>query len=720
MDDLVVGLEDEAKKVIGLLTEGPEELDVISIFGMLGLGKTTLAKKIFNDAKIEYHFFVRAFVEVSQKFDKKKVFLNIISAFEDVRDEMRSWSADNLAKYINKYLQKRKYLIVLDDVWGTDVWEALKPAFPKNEKCCRVLITTRNEFVAESAKKRTNPHKLRFLNKDESRLLLRLKVFEEDFCEEDLLEHEKNILKRCNGLPLAIVVIAGILRNHRNESYWWQQVAAGVEDYDPDFKEKIDYVIGLSFDVLPDYLKPCFLYLGVFPEDSEIPARTLLRLWISEGFIQPPRKGNLTLEGVADVYLRMLVDRSLVMVQKRRSNGQVKTIKIHDTLRDFCKEGGEKEHLYYELWRERTAASANIRRLSVNLDMESYICSNPSGEHVRSFLCFAKGNFVLARDKVSIITKGFQLLRVLEIRTIKLAVFPPELHCLILLKYIAFSSDFKALPEKTSNLLNLETLLVQTTARNFEIKADISKMPQLRHLEITSSSSFSKQTENEYSKNQNLQTLSTISPESCTEELFERTPNLKKLGIRGALDQYFKAGKENKLFGTLSKLPLLENLKLLNDTTSITSKFEVLPCENLFPCKLSKLTLSKTSLEWKHMSTLGKLKNLQVLKLKDYAFEGENWTTEDGGFKRLTFLHIGTSTLTNWNAKSSNFPALAHLSLSHCNKLEAIPYDFVNLSKLRMINIHYCKTTVATSAMKLQIQTPQGEKKFNINVYPPV
>ena len=145
----------------------------------------------------------------------------------------------------------------------------------------------------------------------------------------------------------------------------------------------------------------------------------------------------------------------------------------------------------------------------------------------------------------------------------------------------------------------------------------------------------------------------------------------------------------------------------------------MLPGENMFPSKLSILTLFNTLLDWKHMSTLGKLKNLEVLKLNDNAFEGIMWETEDGGFKHLKVLHIGATNLTVWKASASSFPILTTLYLKHCNNLEAIPRGLEGISTLQMIDLYCNNPPVANSARRLQVAKLQAKKKFKLSVYPP-
>ncbi|KAI5659305.1 hypothetical protein M9H77_28098 [Catharanthus roseus] len=730
-EDNVVGFEDEAQKVIELLTGDSKQLEVISIIGMLGLGKTTLARKVFKDPTIGYTFFTRIFINVSQEYEKREVFLKILEEFKTINEALRNMSIEKLVEEVREELAKRQYLVVMDDVWSAEAWEDLKVAFPNNGKSSRVLITSRQKSVALSANPKSEPHYLRFLYPDESRELLRRKVFGENSCPTELERYETSILQKCNGLPLAIVVVAGILLNNRDRIDWWRKVVEGVDHFNPNNQERTIDLIKLSFNNLPYHLKPCFLYLGMFREDFEIPVWKLLRLWIAEGFVPGIREGCL--EDTAEQYLEELVDRNLVMVGQKRSNGQIKTCRIHDTLRDFCKNEAKRENLLHEIRKSNHGASSssssslnNARRLCINSHVFNYVTSKPSGKYVRSFLSFAKEEVTLPREHNSSIAKAFKLLRVLDIRSIRFSLFPSELCYLVLLKYIAISCDCSKLPVKLSNLWNLQTLIIETSSRELEINTDIWKMAQLRHVQINTSTILQKVEEGSPSL-ENLQTLSTVSPQSCGKEVFDRTPNLKKLGICGKLATIMEDnGESTSLFDSLSKLEYLENLKLLND--DITAKLHALPDEKKFPSKLTRLTLSNTLLDWKHMSTLGKLENLEALKLKDNAFEGEIWETEAaGGFPVLKVLHIGSSKLVVWRALASHFPKLTSLFIRHCTKLEALPLDLGQIPSLQRIDLHCTNQFVANSARKIQVfklelQAQNKKTKnegFKLSVYPP-
>lgn len=712
VDDDMVGFKDVKEEVMKYLKEGKNDLHTVSIVGMFGLGKTTLARQVFKDATVEFQFFIRAFVEVSQEFKKKEVLQKLVRQLGNVSSEdMNRMDANDLEDSIKEYLSKRNYLIVLDDVWKKEHWDHLKGCFPPNDKRSRVLITTRNVDVAQHARQgsdRFEPYQLRFLYPDESKELLRKRVFgTTDINKPDLAEHEVNILSMCKGLPLAIVVVAGILQSNAEASFWWESVSRMGTD---DLAKEATYAIKMSFDYLPYRLKPCFLYLGVFREDSEIFAKTLYQLWVSEGFVEPGDTKE-TSEDKAATYLEQLVDRSLVMVERRRLNGSIKTVRIHDTLREFCKTQSVEEGLFREIkyGQENSPSSSpeDDRRLCINSHVKEYIISTNkrTGKFVRSFVSFAKEDFVLPLEYISEIPKAFKLLRVLDVRSIKFTRFPTELFYAFLLKYFAMCSDLKTIPEKVSYLRYLQTLIFHTTQRSIDIKADIWKMKQLRHLHTNATTTLVKSKEPQ-TENLNLQTLATIAPECCTPEVFKRAQHLKKLAVSGEL-----ASNMDNLFHSIRELLFLENLKLLNSNGS--SPLRCLPSDTNFPRRITRLTLQNTRLPWTWMPTLSKLNQLEVLKLKENAFEGAFWDTESTGsnFVALKVLHIGNTDLIHWKASKDNFKQLKQLYFKHCTKLETIPNDLVNIATLKLIDIYCCNSVVVNSARKLVLAMLQAQNQ---------
>jgi hypothetical protein len=261
--------------------------------------------------------------------------------------DLQDFTEDDLKKGLSRCLQGRRYLLVLDDIWDIYVWDEVSSAFPNKLKGSRILITSRIKEVAEhAASPHIRPHELPFLNGEESWELFSKKVFREATCPPDLETLGREIVKSCDGLPLTIVVLGGLLARKEKSSRIWMRWAGRVNSYLTDTKDGkgcLD-ILALSYNHLPRHLKPCFLYCGIYPEDFEIPARQLTQLWIAERFILQIRDRNV--EDDAEDYLEELIDRSLIQVATRRADGGVKTCRIHDLLRDLCiKESEEQKFL---------------------------------------------------------------------------------------------------------------------------------------------------------------------------------------------------------------------------------------------------------------------------------------------------------------------------------------------------------------------------------------
>nr|XP_043640332.1 putative late blight resistance protein homolog R1A-10 [Erigeron canadensis]XP_043640333.1 putative late blight resistance protein homolog R1A-10 [Erigeron canadensis] len=741
-EDNVVGFDEEAKEIVSRLTNIFKSLEVVSVVGMGGLGKTTLAKKVYCDPTIEFHFFVRAWVYVSQEYNRKEVLLTILSSLILPSDQTYKLNEDMLIEEICKQLNGRRYLIVLDDVWTRDAWNDLQMAFPKQDCGSRILLTTRHADVASLANPDSEAHRLKFLTEDESWKLLSLKVFRRNCCPSELVEFGETIARKCGGLPLAIVVIAGILLKKDKTRDLWKRVAESVGSYvAKDPKQCMD-VLALSYNHLPDHLKVCFIYFGAFPEDFPIPVWKLIMLWVAEGFIQ--QKGQDCLEDLAEEYLEDLVERNLILVDKKRSNGRIKTCRVHDMLRDLClREAAEEKFLQVIKGNMQiqdpnsSISSGNYnyhRRLCVHSHVMNFIHSKPYGPHVRSFLCFPVEERELSREHTSFIHESFKLVRVLDMRSINISRFPVEITQLVHLRYIALFGNFKVLPPSISKLWSLQSLIVETTSRDLDIQVDIWKMSQFRHLHTNGSSQLhgprakTRMDNEDPFVQRNIQTISTISPDSCTENILARTPNLKKLGIRGKLAILMEERKGSSLFDNLAKLDNLEKLKLLNDTfpqPPSEGKLRSLPPSYKFPPHLNKLTLSDTLLDWQHMSTIGMLPNLEVLKLKVFAFKGPEWESLDGGFRLLKVLQIGKTDLVHWKASGHHFPRLERVVIEQCDKLLAIPHGLAEVSALQTMELYHTPSAIDSARLikqqKHRQPPPQPHMKsngFKLLIYP--
>ncbi|KAL1554741.1 putative disease resistance RPP13-like protein 3 [Salvia divinorum] len=731
----VVGFEDEAKKLKGYLYAECEELEVITIVGMPGLGKTTLAGKIFRDPEIQYQFPTRIWVYVSQDFKRKDIFLAILKDFTKLTDDIKTKSDKELADMVLGYLDTGRFLLVMDDVWSCEDWDKLHIALPKGNARGKVIITSRQQELGWHVNRRRGPHMLRFLTLEESILLLQLEVFQEPKFPQELEAEGSLIAERCDGLPLAIVVIGGILvkkfsGDTSTMKATWQHVSESFDTYLKDAGERLEKIILLSYEKLPYHLRECFLYFGMFPEDYEISAWKLTRLWIAEGLIQ---QKNVSLEETAENYLEELINRNLVRAEKLKPNGKVKTCRIHDMLRDFCltEAGSSREGFLQEIkmsnhggFHPSVSSELKFRRLCIHSNVLDFVSRKPYGPSVRSFVCFPRDETIMPLGDISFIPGGFKLLRVLDVEPIKFTKLPGDMYHLLHLRYLVLSVSLKVLPSAFIKLWNIQTLVVRTDSQTLEMKADILNMTQLRHFKTNASAILAKAGKSSKGAGEKIQTFGTISPESCTEDVFDRARNLKHLGVRGKLSVLLddKSGS----FESLGNLSNLEKLKLLNDVFPVPpsgTQLRGLPQAYKFPPKLRILTLSATALEWRHMSIIGSLDKLEVLKLKDKAFQGEIWEANDGGFRHLEILHIGRTDLKIWLASHHHFPRLKHVELKNCRDLQQIPVELAEVPSFMKLDV-FRSERAAASARKIEakkIKEINGNvaRQFRLSIFPP-
>ena len=226
-------------------------------------------------------------------------------------------SLKDVKRSLNQSPCKKKYLIVMDDVWDEDVWEIFAPHLPDDGNGSRVLITTRNCQVAQTAQPSFPPHKLEFLKNKESWDLFLSKAYPdgngENNCQGEFRTLGEEIVEKCKGLPLALVVTGRLMSRKPGIEDWRKIAKIIVWREEKKGRECMD-ILALSYVDLPPNLKWRFLYLGAFPEDFEIEVPKLIRLWIAEGFVKVV--DGLTLEEAAERNLDELISRCLVQVSE--------------------------------------------------------------------------------------------------------------------------------------------------------------------------------------------------------------------------------------------------------------------------------------------------------------------------------------------------------------------------------------------------------------------
>nr|Q6L439.2 PUTATIVE PSEUDOGENE: RecName: Full=Putative late blight resistance protein homolog R1A-4 [Solanum demissum]AAT39943.2 Late blight resistance protein, putative [Solanum demissum]ABO92984.1 putative disease resistance protein [Solanum tuberosum] len=707
MNEEIVGFKDVIENLRNQLLNGTKGQDVISIHGMPGLGKTTLANRLYSDRSVVSHFDICAQCCVSQVYSYKDLLLALLCDAIGEGSVRRELHANELADMLRKTLLPRRYLILVDDVWENSVWDDLRGCFPDANNRSRIILTTRHHEVAKYASVHSDPLHLRMFDEDESWKLLEKKVFGEQSCSPLLKKVGLRIAKMCGQLPLSIVLVAGILSEMEKEVECWEQVA---NDLGTHIRSNSRAIVDQSYHVLPCHLKSCFLYFGAFLGVREIRISRLIRLWISESFIKSCEGRRL--EDIAEGYLENLIGRNLVMVtQRANSNGKVKACRLHDVLLNFCKERAAEENLLLWINRDQSTKAVYSHKQHAHLaftKMDNLVEWSASSSLVGSVLIM-RYNPYFARCPlyaVSHILLNFKFLKVLDLKhQVVIDFIPTELPYL---RYLTADIGQNSIPSSISNLWNLETLILnrRSVVHKILLPSTVWDMVKLRFLFIPN---FSPENKKALLKNSpNLDDLETLSYPyfarvKDAELMLRKTPNLRKLTCKVKCLEYLHQ------YHALNFPIRLEILKLYR-----SNAFKAIPFCISAP-NLKYLKLSGFYLDSQYLSkTADHLKNLEVLKLYYVEFgDHREWKVSNGMFPQLKILKLEDVSLMKWIVADDAFPNLEQLVLRGCQDLMEIPSCFMDILSLQYIEVEDCNESVVKSAMN--IQETQVEDYQNTN-----
>uniref|UniRef100_A0A0D9X155 NB-ARC domain-containing protein n=1 Tax=Leersia perrieri TaxID=77586 RepID=A0A0D9X155_9ORYZ len=676
----LVGIEPRQENLVQwLLDKHVQQLQVISIFGFGGLGKTTLAMTTYESLSAKNGpFQYQAFVTVSQSFDVKvlmrDIFLQITqpiyqrshhastgaseASMEDLLKSMEAWSVGQLASILRQQLENKRYLIVLDDIWSVTAWEA-------------------------------------------------------------------KILGKCGGTPLAIVSIAGLLASKPVHSKdLWQKIysSLGSELESSPSLERLKKILELSYNDLPYHLKTCFLYLSIYPEDHNIRRKSVLRRWVAERFVTEKR--GLSVFEVAESYFDEFINRSIIQPVTTSCTGKVKTFRVHDVMLEIIVSKSIEQNFITPIGEQHTLVpQEKIRRLTVHSGGVKDIATRKMLYHVRSLSIYANGE---------ILRFGLmKLLRILDLEDYKfLRNRDLKGFCrLFQLEYLNLRrTHITELPAKNTYYRTPCTNRESADVGDSGYKGDRHKVRFYNHNGLCPISEFW----GFYVPNKlgNLDSLTTLAQVEITASTSHHIIELGKLSRLRKLGVLIFVDDDTTWVSLISALEYLSGslCSLLLWRPSGAMNFDILDSLSRPPIFMKSinfrgqlkqlvLTLHATELSAKNdLKVLGRLPNLLYLRLHHSAYIGAEFAASELEFPSLRLLVIHLTMFEAWKAKfgKGSLPKLAKLELSLFEVASVQDISGIEfLLNLKEVSIHACQCNI----MKVEQTAPslRADAEKNIN-----
>ncbi|XP_027909268.1 putative disease resistance protein At3g14460 [Vigna unguiculata] len=727
----IYGRDDDKKHIVDWLisdTNNSNQPSILSIVGMGGLGKTTLAQHVFNDPRInEAKFDVKVWVCVSDEFDVFKVSRAILEAVTKSTDDSRD--LEMVHTRLKENLTKKKFLLVLDDVWNENQhnWEEVQKPLMFGVQGSRILVTARSKEVASTM--RSEVHSLKQLQEDDCWNLFVKYAFKDIDTQQnpECTEIGKKIVEKCKGLPLALKTMGSLLYNKSSVSEWESVFQSEIWEFSQDRCDIIP-ALAMSYIHLPSHLKVCFAYCALFPKDYEFKKEHLMHLWMTENLLHCPS------EKVCQQYFNDLLSRSFF-----QQSGKNEVFVMHDLLNDLAKYVGGGIYFRWEVGQKEKIQKAT-RHYSIKLGHNQYFDgfeTSCNTKRLRTFIPTGRRIHSLARWGVNMsmheFFSKFRHLRILSLSYCsKIRELPDSIANLEYLRSLDLShTSIRILTEKICSLSHLQILKLNYCSDLEELPSNLHLLTNLCLLELMEN--IVKKLPPSLGKLKNLKVVMRSFHVGHGREF--GIQQLGELNLDGSLSIMELQNIENSLDASeayLKNKTLLVRLELRWEWNrdSIDSKKEeeviknLQPSENLkeleilfyggkqFPNWLHSLP-NLVALELfgcescEHLPPLGLLpflKDLSIDRLDGIvSIDADFYGSNSSSFKSLQSLEFSNmEQWKKWECKAGVFPRLQYLSIISCPKLKGeLPEQLVPLNK---IHIRDCQQLEASAPRALDLK----------------
>nr|XP_027064089.1 putative disease resistance protein RGA3 [Coffea arabica]XP_027064090.1 putative disease resistance protein RGA3 [Coffea arabica] len=482
----MVGREVEVSRVVSMLisSDYKKDLPVISIVGMGGQGKTTLAQMVLKNDSVAKHFDKTIWVCVSDDFRMERLLNEMLQSLEGKSAETTNKEA--LVRKLQENLKGKRYLLVLDDNWNEnrEKWDGMRICLLAigGAPGSKILATTRSDEVA-SAMQTSGLHHLDILKGDHSWMLFEKLAFADGGATktQDLVDIGRRILKKCGGVPLAIKVIGGLLYSKKNASEWLTIERSEIWNESTNIANGVISVLKLSYENLPSWsVKQCFASCSIFPKDVDMEKESLIQIWMAQGLINDAKGGggHLQMEDIGSKYFNVLLRSSLLQAGYKNSTDGIWSCRMHDLVHDLSLQVSNNRFLNTEDGMEVSHDDEVMHLTVINLSRRK-VLKNIEGIPPNLQTLYLLGHGIMLED----ILERSRYLCVLNVVCWDVTHLPNAVGDMKHLRHLDIrETRITALPDSVTKLYNLMTLKVHCLE---EIPKKFSNLINLRHFQFS-------------------------------------------------------------------------------------------------------------------------------------------------------------------------------------------------------------------------------------------